>query len=146
MTKNLKSLGLAVLVSVGLVGAAFAAPHKVNTPRNQRDQEPSVYYGGYQWIRNSATAEMIVCSGRCLLAALITSSGPEGSELRVRNSSVVDGTTGSYALIHRFSSRNTEPGNNPIRYPMVFSNGITVKLNAASTGEEVTVLYLDLDD
>ena len=146
MTKNLKSLGLAAFFVVGLVGSAFAFPHKVNTPRNQRDQEPHPFYGGYSWVYNSATAEMLVCSGRCLLAGLIMNTGPATTEVRVRNTSVIDGTAARLAMIYPFRNHNSEPGNNPIRLPMLFSNGITVKLNAASTGEAVTVLYLDLDE
>jgi len=146
MNKTFKSLALGALVVVGLVGNALAASHRVNSPRNQRGEEPHPLYGGYEYKFNSATAEMIVCTGRCLLAGIIMNTGPAGTEIRVRNSSVVDGTTGSYALIYPFRVHNSEPGNNPIRLPMLFSNGITVKLNAASTGEAVTVLYLDLDE
>lgn len=147
MTKNLKSLGLAVLVVVGLVGSGFAAaPHKVNTPRNQRDQEPNPYYGGYSWVRNSSTTEMLVCSGKCLLAAILRNTGASSTEVRVRNSGLIDGTAGSYALIYPFSATNSEPGGNPIRLPMVFSSGITVKLTSTSLGEEVTVLYVPLGE
>ena len=145
MTKNLKSLFLAGLAVVGLVGSAFALPHKVNTPRNQNDQEPNPGYGGYQWVRNSATAEMLVCSGRCLLAGIIASTGPDGSEIRVRNTGVIDGTAARLAFIASFNPQNTAPSGNMVPYPMLFENGIAVKLSAASTGEEVTVLYLDLD-
>lgn len=143
---KIKSLSLALVAVVGLSALALAAksPNNVETPRNQMGQEAHPENAGWLHKRQSATAEMIVCEGRCLLKALILNTGPRTTEVRVRNSSVANGA-GALVIKHKFEQVNTAPGNNPIAAPILLDKGITVSMTAASTEEEVEVLYRDLD-
>lgn len=144
--KNIKALGLSALLLAGVVASSFAAkaaPREVpNDHQGKAIGHP--LYGGYAHMRNSATGEMVVCSGKCLLSALILNTGPGTSKVTVRNTSVNDGS-GAIVFVHRFTTSNSEPGNNPVRLPILLDKGISVTLSAASTEEEATALYLDLD-
>ena len=142
--KNIKTLALALVAVVGMAAYSAALLGPINTPRDQMGEAANPLYGGFQHKRQSAADELIVCSGRCLLAGLILNTGPATTKVSVRNSSVANGA-GALVFVHRFAVSNTEPGNNPVRLPILLDKGITVTLNAASTEEEVTVLYQDLD-
>lgn len=144
--KTIKTLSLVALVALGLLAPAYAAksPVAVEVPVNQFGQEAWADNVGWLHKRNSSTAEMLVCSGRCLLKAVILNTGPLTTKLTLRNTSVENGT-GAIVLIHRFAPGNTTPGNNPIPAPILLDKGITMTLSAASTEEEVEVLYRDMD-
>jgi hypothetical protein len=132
---------------LSFAGSAFAAvsPNGVVTPRDQRGEAAHPLYGGYANTRVTATtSEIVVCSGRCVLAAMILNTAPVASQVRIRNSSVANGV-GVLAIKHNYNPVNTEPGNNPIRLPMFLDKGITVQLTASGAQEEVEVLYLDMD-
>lgn len=143
---NLTKKLLLAVVSLGLVASAYAAPGSANTRRDQRGNEANPWYGGYANTRLlSTTAEQVVCSGRCLLAGLILNTGPQASQVRIRNSSVANGV-GVIVLKHHYSIANTSPGNNPVQLPLDLDKGITVQLTAVSNQEEVVVLYIDMDN
>ena len=147
MNKKINLLMLAGMIVLGNVTAALALPYVQNTPRNQRGEEPNPYFFGYQNSRVAgATTELVICSGRCVLVATILGTGPATSELRIRNTSVADGDTNRISIKHRFLVQNSEPGNNPIRLPLLMQNGITAQLTAASSQEEAVIVYLDIDD
>lgn len=146
--KNLKSLGLVAVVLVASVVGALAAPPKVNVPRDQNNNTLSQSdYAGYSHMRNSGTSEMIVCSGRCLLKGLIMSTGPVSSYLQVRNTSVAQGNgalvLGRYV---RFTPVNSGPRADALSAPILLDKGISLTLSSVSADEDVTVLFLDLDD
>ena len=135
------------LVIVAVAGVAMAAPRSpVNTPRDQRGEGAYPGYGGYSAKRNSATAEDIVCAGRCLLHALIVNTGHDASTLLVRDTSVSgQGGVQNTKLLLPYRAVNTAPRHEPIVLDMLLDSGISVTLSSVSKGEEVTVIYLDLD-
>lgn len=142
----MKNIALALIASVVLSGSALAAknPSTVDTPRGSTGAEAHPWNAGYLHKRNSATAEMLVCSGRCLLAGIILNTGAATTGVIVRNTSTEE-ASGAIVLVHRFSINNSEPGNNPIRLPILLDKGIAVKLESVSAGEAATILYRDLD-
>lgn len=137
---KIKSLSLAVLALVLSVSFALAAKEPNDAAGNAALPENA----GWMHKRQSATAEMLVCEGKCILGAIILNTGATSSEVRVRNTSVGNGT-GVLVLQHRFQIVNTSPGNNPIAKPILLDKGITTSLTSVSAGEEITVLYRDLD-
>ena len=144
---KIKTLSLAaVLVASVALAAMASSPQQRVVPRDQNGNPAEPLYGGFLHQRNSATDELIACSGRCVLAALIMGSGPQSSVLTVRNSSVADGG-GAIVLRRRFVQSNTQPTEDPFPpYPILLDKGITTTLsNAGSFGEDVVVLYIDLD-
>jgi hypothetical protein len=145
MNKKIIALGLALVISG--ISTAFAAknPASVSVPVNQRGEEAYPDNAGWLHMRNSATSEMVVCSGRCLLRAIILSTGPSTTQLTIRNSSVADGAGAQVLPFIRFVNPNTQPGENPIPAPILLDKGITATLSSVSAGEEVTVEYRDLD-
>jgi hypothetical protein len=140
-------LGLTALALLVSAVPAGAYPDRVNARLDQKGQPVDPRYGGYSHMRNSSTGEMGVCSGRCLLAGVMLGTAPNGSpvQLVLRNTSVANA---SGAIIARIPlvSVNTQPGLNPIGLPILLDKGITATLTSASNGEEVTVLFLDLDN
>lgn len=140
---KIKSLSLVLVVALAAAAPSFALRNE-KTVRDQKGEQAHPLSAGFTHMRQSATGELIVCSGRCLLAGLILNTGPRSTEVRIRNSSVANGA-GALVLKHKFEQVNTAPGNNPIVLPIILDKGITVSLTAASTEEEVTVLYEDLD-
>lgn len=144
--KNIKAIGLVALAFVLAAGPALAAknPTMVETPNNQHAEEAHPLNAGYLHLRNSGTAEHIVCSGRCLLAGIIMGTGPLTSMVEIRNTSVANGS-GAAVLIMPFQKLNTEPGNNPVRLPILLDKGISVTIPSASAGEDAVILYRDLD-
>ena len=140
----MKKLLLAILVGLS-PSVVLARSGSRDVPRDGEGRSIShPLYGGFEQTRKLTTGELVVCSGRCVLAGLIMNTGPITSSVRIRNSSVANGA-GVLVIKHKYTVANTEPGNNPIRLPILLDKGITVELMAASTEEEVTVLYLDLD-
>ena len=139
-----KILGLTALIAAMTV-PAYAGPGSVNVRKDQSNNPVDYMSGGYLHKRNSATAEMLVCSGRCLLAGIIVNTGVSTTFLRIRNTST-EGGDGALVLEHRYSQVNTIPGGNPIVLPILLDKGIAIKLSSVTGAEEATVLYLDLDD
>lgn len=144
--KNMKTLSLTLAAVVLMAGSALAAknPSLVETPNNQHNMEGHPLNVGYlhsRWVNSSG--ENAVCSGRCLLAAIIVNTGPLTSMVTLRNTSVAN-ATGAIVLRHKYTVQNSVPGANPIAFPILLDKGITVTINNAGE-EEVTVLYRDLD-
>lgn len=146
---NFKTLSLVVAVVLG--GALFAnaaPPARVDVPMNQKGVEAHPDNAGYLAMRNSGTSEMVVCSGRCLLKAIIMSTGPTATYLRVRNTALAGGGN-NYLILNkyvRFAPSNTAGlVNNPLPAPIILDKGISVELSSVSADEDVTVLYRDLD-
>lgn len=145
MTKKIIVLSLALVVAG--ISEAFAAknPASVSVPVNQRGEEAYPDNAGWLHMRNSATSEMVVCSGRCLLRAVIMSTGPSSSYVTIRNSSVADGSGAQVLPLLHFVNPNTAPGNNSVSAPILLDKGITATINSVSNAEEITVEYRDLD-
>lgn len=148
--KKLISLAL-ISVVLGL-NVAKADTFVANTAKNQRGEEVRSDYGGYDSTRVAASgvaASQVICTGRCILAGLIPSTGAAGSEMRFYDTSVAglagNMVNGRLALTAEFVQLNTSVAINRIPKPIRFVNGITVQLNSVAAGENVTVLYVDLD-
>jgi hypothetical protein len=141
MTKKLMSLGLVALVGT-LASVGWAGPNRP-TPSDKRGNPMQVV--SYDWTRKTASAESVICTGRCLLGGVIMGTAPQLSWLQIRDTSVANGTGAIFAKIP-FS---TAPQNNVFAWPQqptLFTYGISAQFNLITSGEEVTVLYLDLDD
>lgn len=136
------------LLALSVAVPSFAKVHNVNTPRDQRGNEANPMYGGYLHKRNSSTAEMLICSGRCLLAGMIMGTASSVSFASIRNTSVVGSAGDGYGALvfgHFMFSPNLNTSGesaNVIPLPVVLDKGITLTLSAG----DATVFYLDLDD
>lgn len=149
MRKNLLSLMvLAALAMVASSAHAAKNPSRVETPYNSVGGEAHPDNAGWLAQRNSSTEEMIVCSGRCLLRAVIMSTGPTASYVRIRNTAITNGSTSSLILPKylRFNpSVDSGPGRQPLVAPILLDKGISVQLSSVSADEDVIILYRDLD-
>jgi len=140
---------LLALFLFGLVpGMSFADTTTVNTPKSEKGDEVNPLYGGYMYRRLAgSTTEILVCSGKCLLAGVLMNTGPATSALRLRDSGTADGTPDQAALILRlgFNVIDTSPSFRKVDIGARTVNGITAKLNTATNGvEEATILYIPL--
>ena len=142
--KNKLLLSLALLVVAGV--AVAAPPGSVNVRKDQNGNPAHPFYGGYSSIRNSATAAMQVCTGRCLLRAILMNTGLDTVHVRIVDSSVRgDNADTELKAIIPFKALQTAPFAMPLELNLLMEKGIIVKLSGASNGEEVTVIYQDLD-
>lgn len=149
--KKIINIGLVSLVlSASMV--AQADTWVANTAKNQRGEETRSDYGGYDSTRVAAAgvaASQVICTGRCILAGLIPSTGAAGSEMRFYDTSVAglagNMVVGRLALTTQFPATETNVAYPRVTRPLRFVNGITVQLNSIGAGENVTVLYVDLD-
>ena len=144
---NKKLLSLAVLASLvlGLGGVAQAAS-SARTPLNQRGEEPHPFYGGYDSTRIATATEYVVCSGKCLLGGLYTGTGPSTTRILIFDTAIAGTGANARRLVAiPFDPNATASVTNRIDRPIRFYNGISVDLTAASTGEEVEILYLKLE-
>lgn len=143
--KKITTLSLMVMSLLSASVALAISPNNVKVPKNDRGQEAYSDNVGWLHVRDSATSELVVCSGKCLLRAVILNTGPATSRLQIRNTSVADGSGVLVLGDHHFQVINTAPGNNPIAAPILLDKGISVTLSSVSAGEEVTVEYRDLN-
>ena len=149
MKKNL--LALVVVAGLGMIASSAHAvknPSVVDTPRNSVGGEAHPENAGWIAQRNSSTEEMIVCSGRCLLKAVIMSTGPTATYLQIRNTAITNGSA-TYLVGPKYlrfnPSVDSGPGRQPLPAPMLLDKGISVKLSSVSADEDVIILYRDLD-
>lgn len=144
--KKLLSLAC-VSVILGLSVAAQADTWVANTAKNQRGEEVHPLYGGYDATRIAqGGGEEIVCTGRCILAGLIPTTGVAGRLIYVYDTSVADVSTAKrLKLVTGFKVSESGTAGGLVPYPIRFANGISVKLSATCTEESVTVIYADLD-
>lgn len=137
MTK--KILGLLMVLGLALPAQAFRARALPNDGRGDPIAHPG--YGGYDYNRVTSTTEVLVCSGKCILAGLLMATGAKTSFVIARDTIAADGAGSKIAVLSRFEP-DTRPSWNMLSAPVFMDSGISVKLSAT---EEVTVLYIDLD-
>ena len=143
--KKLIGLCLSLLVAGGAI--ASAEPSR----RFPRDQNSNIVghplYGGYTYRRLAATGATLICSGRCLLAAIVRGTGPVATSLVVRDTAEAISGGGILVLGSAYFQLNeTHYQYNPLpALPLLFGSGIMAQLSAASTDEWVTFAYIDLD-
>jgi len=146
--KNFKKmLGsfLAVALALAVSAPVFAGiPDKREVPYGPSGPIEHPLYGGADFTRQSSTDELVVCIGRCLLIALIRSTGSVDTSIQIRNTGI-PGSSGDISVANLHFERNTGAHANPIPFPMVHTNGISINLSSTAESEDVTVLYIDLD-
>lgn len=145
--KKLLSLALASVI-LGLGVVAKADTFVANTAKNQRGEEVHPDYGGYDATRVTgagASGEELVCTGRCVLAGIVMSDGAASSTVTFYDTAVAGvSATARAKMVQTF--RTVESGiATRLPRPIRFSNGIAVRLSSTAIGENVTVLYVDLD-
>lgn len=146
--RKLMCLALASVV-LGLGSVAKADTFVANTAKNQRGEEVNPDYGGYDATRIASAGsagEEVVCSGRCVLAGILMSGGAGSSTVSFYDTSVAGGVSGTprLKLQQSFFASETGPAQR-LPKPIRFSNGIAVRLSSIGASEQVTVLYVDLD-
>lgn len=140
--KKLISFVVLSLVASSAMADTFVA----NTAKNQRGEEVRAEYGGYDARRVYATDEVVVCSGRCVLAGLLANTGAASTLINVYDTSVAGALAAAeLKVISNFDLSQTGTAAQRIHRPIRFSKGISVKLTSVAAGESVTVLYVDLD-
>jgi hypothetical protein len=145
--RNVFAVALAAAV-LGLSGSAHADTWVANTAKNQRGEAVFPDYGGYDATRIAAAGsagEEVVCTGHCVLAGFLMSSGAGSSTVSFYDTSVA-GVSGTprLKLQESFFASETGPATRLPR-PIRFNNGIAVRLSSIGSSEQVTVLYVDLD-
>lgn len=143
-----KSLSLA-LISMFLGLQASADTYIANTAKNQRGEEVSSEYGGYDSTRvtSQLANDEVVCTGHCILAGLIPSTGAVGNLILVYDTSVANvSAVGRLKLTSSFWPTDTGPAMMyRVPRPIRFTNGIAVRMANTSAGENVTVLFIKVD-
>ena len=142
---------LSIALVLGVLGSGMvvkADTFVANTAKNQRGEEVRAEYGGYDSTRIAhALSDEVVCTGRCVLAGLIPSTGAAGALMYLFDTSVAN--VSATARLKMTSVFNPDATNvaatNRVPRPIRFTNGITVRLSSIGAGESVTVLYVDLD-
>lgn len=147
--KNLKNLTLAVVAALAVVASANAVQNR-KVPNDQKGM-PIAHplYGGYSVKYISNTTETMVCSGKCLLAGMIRSTGSVNTVVTIRATGTADG--GGEVWIPKVHYQpDTGAHDNPVPLPVIVSSistgGMSAALSSTSQGETLGVLYLDLDD
>lgn len=144
-------LGLMALgaVVVGFDGA-WAAKRRPTPSGNDGARINHPLYGGYEYSHiRDANAGVQVCNGRCLLAAVLMGTAPPTSHvtfLDTNANGLTAGTAPFGPINFTDVASSAAAWSNQMALPMLLTNGLKVKLSAASNGEAVTVLYVDLDD
>ena len=147
-----RNLALALVIFLGLSGVGVHADtFTATSARNQRGEEAHPLYAGYAATRIASAGlagEELVCSGRCLLAGLIPTTGTTGGLMYVFDTAVAaNAAIGGprVKLSSNFWTVETGSPINRVPLPIRFTNGISVRLTSIAAGEAVTVLYLDMD-
>ena len=144
MSKRIVALVAALVL--GLNGVAGAVSKSGVYPTNQRGDVAHPLYGGYDSTRVATTTEYVVCVGKCLLGGLIMSTGATSSRMFVYDTAIAGTAATARRLVNiPFAPAQTESARERVDKPIRFYNGISVDLSSVSAGEEVEVLYLDLD-
>ena len=142
-------LSLVVAVVMGLAVFANAAPKRQFPSQKDGSAVAHPLYGGYSSFTETDATESLFCTGKCLLAGFYRSTGAAGSHVEIRDTDVISSSDLSQLVHPRAYFATLESdyvGTNPMNFPVLATNGLSIKLNSVSAGEHVTVLYLDLDD
>lgn len=141
--KKLISFVVLSLMASSVMADTFVA----NTAKNQRGEEVRADYGGFDAKRVYATDEIVICTGRCVLAGVLPSTGAAATIAYFYDTSIA-GALSAAELKYYSNFDTSQTGTAATRAghkPMRFTKGISVKLSSVSAGESVTVLYVDLD-
>lgn len=146
---NLYSIGkkfaLAGLAAFIVAGFALSAHARPGVAAYNGNPAPDMRGIGADVFISSATAEQLVCTGRCLLLGLQRGTGPVGTHILIRNTSTIDGALTNRCIPFVHFQPDTGAHDNVLSFPVICNKGITVSMNSVSNGEVVGVLYIDLD-
>jgi hypothetical protein len=140
------------LISLFLLSSMLGVPAMADTfvahvSKDQFGRAASAEFAGYNVTRIYSATEAIVCTGRCVLAGVLPSTGAAATLVSFYDTSVAGALAA--AELKYFSNFDTsQTGTATTRAghkPMRFSKGISVKLSSVSAGESVSVLWIDLD-
>ena len=94
----------------------------------------------------SSTDEAQVCTGKCMIFDIITASGADGAYAIVYDSApATAGTTYIFSKLEFDGTGIAKGLGSPNGMPFVTTNGLSIDLSSVSGGEQVLVLYKDLD-
>lgn len=139
---------IGIILSVALVaGQAMAGGNSRPTPSDSRGGAIShPLYGGSEYGLISSTTEKMICTGKCLLLAVWRSTGAASQSLVLRDSGATGGADESVVFDRiAFDPSVSSAYQNPIPFPVIFTNGIAADLTNAGAGEEALIMYIDLD-
>lgn len=143
MKKLISLLLLSSMLGVSAKADTFVA----HVSKDQFGRAASAEYAGYNVTRVYATDEVVVCTGRCVLAGVLPSTGAAATLMSFYDTSVAGALAA--AELKYFSNFDTsQTGTATTRgahKPMRFHKGISAKLSSISAGESVSVLWVDLD-
>lgn len=137
----------ALALLVGLSGVAKADTLVAHTARNQRGAEVHPLFAGFAATRIAEVPEQMVCTGHCVLGGLVMGTGNAGQEVYLFDTGAAHGAAvgGTYMKLKQRFYFDTQPARDRVPLPIRFNNGISIRLSSIAAGEQVTVLYLDLD-
>ena len=145
MNKSIIAGLLIGVLAVGMSGLAKADVVSFKAPLDQHGNPMSASYAGYKSSHTAIAGEIIVCSGRCLLAGISMSTGANATFLRIKDTAIVGSALTSNMLVPtiRFET-DSSAYNKKIPVPVRADNGITVQLSGIGTLEEVSIYYVPL--
>jgi hypothetical protein len=147
MSKRLLSLLVCGLLMASGV-KVFADQRVIHAPRDQQGEQLNPLYSGAKYYRTASTSEVLVTSQPSILLGIILfNSGGNGQPAQNVFATIRDtgiGADGSMNVVARFRfDINTGVQSQRLPFPIRLNTGLAVDLSANSTGEEVTVLYLE---
>ena len=94
----------------------------------------------------SSTDEAQVCTGKCAIYDIITASGADGAYAIVYDSApATAGTTYVFSKLEFDGTGIAKGLGSPNAMPFVTTNGLSLDLSSVAAGEQVLVIYKDLD-
>ena len=94
----------------------------------------------------SSTDEAQVCTGKCAIFDIITASGADGAYVVLYDSAPATAGTATIFSKLEFDGTGIAKGlGSPNGMPFVTTNGLAIDLSSVASGEQVLVLYKDLD-
>ena len=97
------------------------------------------------YARFSSTTEAVICTGKCAIFDVIFTSGADGAYAVLRDTVAVDATGIPLMLKAEFDGTGIAKGLPSNGLPFVTTIGLTADLSSVSGGEELLILYKDLD-
>lgn len=149
ITKLLLAITLGLSLGYG-INAARSFP-SMNGITKDESSGKSVTHPGFDiktFARFASVTEASICTGKCLVYDMILHSGADGAYAIVYDSAPA--TAGTTTLIGKLEFDGTgKPtslaAGNPNAFPFVTTRGLGMDLSSVTAGEEVSILYKDLD-
>lgn len=148
ITKLLIAITLGLSLGYG-IQAARSFP-SINGITTDASTGKSVSHPGFdikQFSRFASVTEASICSGKCLIYDVLLTSGVAASYAILYDSAPA--TAGTTVIVSALHFNGTTPvslaAGNPNAFPIATTRGLGIDLTSVSAGEEVLVLYKDLD-